>query len=354
MTNDDAAGRDTGDQDLQRDLRALGQLNAHDDLFRRDLRAHLVEQAGQLATAPPPQPERTPHMTNATTTLRRTHPLAPRGSARLRLASLATALLLTVSGLLGYLKWQAPTPVSAQTVLRHAAAAVRLPGPDQVAHMISMAHTVNAPGHHGGVSGLDDPDVRIEQWAQRDAHGTIIRQDETFTDPAGKLLQRTVDNGQVTMLYSARTRGMVVMTDTATSGPPPHQIIPDPFDPPSVRQFVLDAQAGTNREARLLPPQTIQGAAVYVVQVVHTVPGGAPSNDATRWTVTLYMDQATYAMRRIEVMNATIAKGANVVPGGSTSVQITLQETLPLSAVPAGVFTLHPPAGTQVIQQPAH
>jgi len=60
--------------------------------------------------------------------------------------------------------------------------------------MISMAHTVNTPGHRG-VSSLKDPDVRIEQWAQRDAHGSVVRLEESFSDPAGKLLQRSVQNG---------------------------------------------------------------------------------------------------------------------------------------------------------------
>src|SRR5689334_10956469 len=56
------------------------------------------------------------------------------GSVRMRLAALAAALLVALSGVAGYLRLSSPTPVSAQAVLRRAAA-LQL-GPNQAAHMI--------------------------------------------------------------------------------------------------------------------------------------------------------------------------------------------------------------------------
>jgi hypothetical protein len=330
------------------DLRALGRLDDRDREFGQGLRAHLLRQAHDAM--PASSIERTVPMTSAGATITTgTQPW--RHGLRARLISIAAAVALALGGSAAYLlRVQAPTPVSAQTVLRHAAATLNLDGPDQVLHDVSMVHTASAPGISAGVSGLTDPDVVVNRWTQRDAHGMVLRDDILFTNPADVLLQHTVQNGQTLQLYNAQSRTTVIMTMTQAA-PPQQQVIPDPFDPASLRQFVLDAQRGVGRGVHLLPQQTLDGAAVYVVQVVHTLPVD-PRADAAKtthqFTTTLYVRADTYAIRKLEIASDN-AKGEFL---SSSTAQIMQHEVIPLTDVPAQTFSLRAPSGTKVIRVP--
>lgn len=346
MTSKDGAGAENTSRALLRDLHDLGRLDDRDDAFRQDLRALLSQQAQQQTAY---NTERTPQME---TTVSQAHTLAPRRSRplRLRVASIATAVLLALSGVIGYLRWQAPTPVSAQMILRGTAAALRSAAPDQVTHDVSTVHTISAPGISAGVSGLTNPDVTVNQWTQRDVHGFIARQDTLFTDPKGTVLQHTVQNGTMIQIYTTQAHYTVVMT-TTPSLPAQDQVIPDPFDTASLRQFVLDAQQGTGHDARVLPNQTLDGVTVYVIQVIHTLPVDPQVNAATtprQYTVTLCVDKGSYAIHKLEEM-AVNAKGQFLT---SSTMRVVRHEVMPVSAVPAGIFTLHTPAGTRTQHTP--
>lgn len=357
MTSDQSAGQDNRARALTRDLRALGRLDARDEAFGRDLRARLLAQARQQTAQ---HDERIPHM-DTTTTLARPRPVrttAPRWPRRMRLrvASVAAAVLLALSGFAGYLRWQAPTPVSAQTVLRHTAAALHPVAADRVVHDVSTVHTVNAPGVNAGVSGISantTPDVTVESWTQWDAAGAVARDDTAIfggTSTAGPLLQRSVQTGLTTKLYSAQSNTTVVMT--ATPGPAQPQVIPNPFDTASLRRFVLDAQQGKNGEARLMPQQKLDdGTTVDVVQVAHTErvdPRADAATAARQFTVTLYVDADTYVIRKMDLTGVN-AKGSLLT---SSTVRVVSYKVVPASAVPPTVFSLRAPAGARVIEAP--
>jgi len=323
------------------DLRDLARPEARDDAFGQRLRQQLLEQAHHQTTI---RTERSPRMS---TTLPYPRAVATRRAPRVRgrLAAFAAALLLALSGVAGYLHWQQPTPVSAQDVLRHVAAALQPADPAHVVHDVSTVHVANAPG----VSGLMAPDVTVDQWTQRDANDRIVRQDTVFSDLRGTVLHHTVQNGSSLQLYNASQHVTVVMT----APPPAHNqiVIPDPFDTASLRQFVLDAQQGANPEARVLPGQTLDGATVYPIRVVHTLSYDPQPNAKTaphRFTVTLYVDTGTYLIHELDMSSANAA--GRVL--SSAVLRVVRHEVVLLSAVPASVFTLHTPAHTRVIREP--
>jgi len=351
-TADDNTARDSRTRALLRDVRDLGRLDARAEAFGHDLRARLLHQAHQQTTQ---HTERGPQMVTTLSHPRTAAPRWPR-QMRLRVASLAAAVLLAVGGLAGYLRWQAPTPVSAQSVLRHTAAALHPVAADRVVHDVSTVHTVNAPGVNAGVSGISantTPDVTVESWTQWDAAGMVARDDTTIfsgTSTAGPLLQRSVRTGLTTRLYSAQSNTTVVMT--ATPGPAQPQIIPNPFDTASLRQFVLDAQQGKNGEARLLPQQKLDdGTTVDVVQVTHTQPIDPQANAATtarRFIVTLYVDEETYVIHKMDI-GAVNAAGTLLT---SSAMRVVSYTVVPASGVPPTVFSLHAPANGRVVIVP--
>jgi len=344
MTNEDLE-QDKVPTMIAGDLRDLARPEVRDDAFGQRLRQQLLKQAHHQTTI---RTERSPRMS---TTLPYPRAVAPRRAPRVRgrVAAFAAALLLALSGVAGYLRWQQPTPVSAQDLLRHVAAALQPAGPGHVVHDVSTTLTTSAPGISAGVSGLTAPNVTIDQWTQRAANGLITRQDITFSDPRGTVLQHKVQNGSILQLYDPIQHMTFVMTATqmSTEG----QIIPDPFDTASLRQFVLDAQQGTNPDAHLLPGQTLDGVMVYVIQVVRTLPGISQANPETsphKFTVTLYVNSGTYLIHELDISSAN-AQGHVL---SSTVLRVVRQEVVPLSAVPAQIFTLRIPVHTQVIREP--
>ena len=113
---------------------------------------------------------------------------------RLRLVSLVAALLLALGGVAGYLRVQAPTPASAQTmrILHRAAAALRL-APNQAAHATySITVSVGAAAADsgkaaGGLAGVADV------WIQTDANGAPTLSAQTLTmDKPGELSNRLI------------------------------------------------------------------------------------------------------------------------------------------------------------------
>ncbi len=191
---------------------------------------------------------------------------------RRRVAPVATALALALGGLGAYLHGLAPTPVSAQSILRHTAAAFSAAGPDQATHDVFAVHTLWTRGlSTAGLTAADlAPDSTYDSWVQRDAD--------------------------------------------------------------SLRQFVIAAQGDANQDVRAFPQQTLDGSLVDVVQVSHTRPRGPQDTSATprQYTGTLYVDAQTYAFRKLAMSVSDDA--GNVFSG---TVQSLRHEVVPLSDVPA-------------------
>ncbi len=225
---------------------------------------------------------------------------------------------------------------------------------------MSTAHTINAPGVNAGIGGVSAsiaPTVTVDRWIQWNANGAPTRDDTSIingTNPAGLLLQRVVQVGRTTMVYDAPTRTTTVMTATMAAtraAPPERPVVPDPFNPVSLRRFVLDAQQGTAHDARLLPRQMLDGVTVDVVQVMRALPGyGQGNTDKTprQDTVTFYVDAGTYALRQVDIASVN-AKGALLT---SSIVRVVIYALVPAASVPSTVFSLHAPANGRVVTVP--
>ncbi len=252
---------------------------------------------------------------------------------RRRVAPVATALALALGGLGAYLHGLAPTPVSAQSILRHTAAAFSAAGPDQATHDVFAVHTLWTRGlSTAGLTAADlAPDSTYDSWVQRDADGAIMHEDIRATDPYGALLMHVVQDGWTLSAYDAKT-GTTTVTRQNPAATPLNPVLPDPLDADSLRQFVIAAQGDANQDVRALPQQTLDGSLVDVVQVSHTRPHGSQDTSATprQYTGTLYVDAQTYAFRKL-AMSVSDDTG-NVFSG---TVQSLRHEVVPLSDVPA-------------------
>ncbi len=257
---------------------------------------------------------------------------------RRRVASVVAAFALALAGLVTYLRWPAPTPVSAQSILRHTVAAFSASDPSQATHDVLAVHTSWTPGTTtGGFTAADlTPDTTYDAWVHRDASGAIAREDIRATDVRGTTLLRAVQDGRTLTVYDAKT-GTTQITTPDAAAQPHNALFPDPLDADSLRQFVLAAQQGTDQEAHVLPQQTIDGATVDVVQVTRMQlldARGTGVPTPHRYTATLYVDAATYILRKLE-MEIDNPAGAVVASG---VVQDLRHEVVFLSDVPAKVF----------------
>ncbi len=297
-----------------------------------------VVAALDAACAPVPSPQAA-HLDAA---MARTLHAPPTATARGRrlgagmrpgVAPVAAALALALSGLGAYLHWSAPTPVSAQSILRHTSAALSAAGPDQATHDVFAVHTLRTPGlATAGLTAADlAPDTTYDSWVQRGADGTIVHEAISATDPHGTLLMHVHQDGWTLSVYDAKT-GTTTTTRQNPAVTPLTPVIPDPLDADSLRQFIINAQHNANQDVRTLPQQTLDGSLVDVVQVSHTRPRGPQDTPATprQYTGTLYVDAQTYAFRKLE-MSVSDDEG-NVFSG---TVQSLRHEVVPLSDVPA-------------------
>jgi outer membrane lipoprotein-sorting protein len=295
------------------------------------------------ACAPTPSP----HAARLDAAMARTLYGQPRATARRRhagvgmrprLIPVAAALALTLGGLGAYLHWPAPTPVSAQSILRHTAAALSASDPGQATHDVFAVHTSWAPGvATAGLTAADlAPDTTYDAWVQRDVDGTVMHEDIKATDPHGALLMHVVQDGWTLTVYDAKT-GTTTTTRQNPAAKPLTPVIPDPLDVDSLRQFVIDAQRDANQDVRALPQQTLDGSLVDVIQVSHTRPRGLQDTPATprQYSGTLYVDARTYAFRKLEM--SVSDDGGNAF---SVTVQDLRHEVVPLADVPAQVFSL--------------
>lgn len=276
------------------------------------------------------------------------HAAATRWSPRLRLGSLLAALLLALGGAATYVNLHGATPVSAQAILRRAAAALPRALPDQVVHQTSLLYF--GPRDNFGLyqkSLVTGPvTVSVDQWTQLDATGAISQQVTTLTNGAGSLLARMLQVGRDVRIYYPGDG--TIQSMIASHGHSSYWVdqLPGRADP---RQFVLAAAQGLIPNTRLLPQQTLDGAPVDVVEMSYptpvmpgyTVRGGAH-------TEVLYIDARTYALRDVEE-NMQTAQGDWEV---SLRMRVTGSTVLSLSDAPAGAFALGAPAAARVLPPP--
>lgn len=300
--------------------------------------AFLVGLGRQLAVAGAAQVtgQRTGETGHVVTTAPSTRrPRAARFRMRGRITSLVAAVLLALGGAIGYLRWQAPTAVSAQTVLRRAVAALPDAGPQQVIHIVDRRYyTESRPGPRGPRTYVMEGTSDL--WVQQDAHGLVTRLDWTErlteTGVRGVRVIHTVAAGLTRAVYDSEGRAATITTGIPPTAPERRA---DPHVPDWVG-MLRAAQQGTAGNVHLLGQQMVAGARVYAVS--YTFPHAAGV------TITYYIDAHSYDLRALDA--TTIDVSGHLV--SSQTVRVIQYTAVPLSAVPARVFTFTPPPGTTV------
>jgi hypothetical protein len=253
------------------------------------------------------------------------------GSGRLLLPALA-AILLAAGGLVEYLHVSAPTPVSAQPVLRRAAS-VQLP-PNSALHLVySVTVTIPDQSGNGSHSGTEDT------WIESDAAGRPIASVQTLSLSVKNIFTRYVQAGGETYAYDPELRGDNTIAIGPETRADPSWLVPNHmFDGATVARYLNapDQQQGVQR----LPDQTLDGHAVDVVQV-----DGGANRPALR--TTLYFDAHSYVLRGFD---ASSIDGSYPIP--NWQVRLVSSTQMPASSVPAHTFTLNAPADAS-IQLPA-
>jgi len=266
---------------------------------------------------------------------RRRAPLAP---PIRRVAVAAAAVLLALGGLAGLLRAQAPTPVSAQAILRRAAAALAAPHPNAVTRDVSRVYY----GPNRGQDVSQDVSIQgpltltVDQWTQLDATGAISRQVTTATTPAGRLVFRALRQGREVRTYGARGPGrdwIVDVTQAIESDPTP--VVNSGFLSLDLARLVGEARAGAASYIHLLPAQTMAGAPVDVVEI-------GTRADAT----ILYIDARTYVIRGVDEVESWSGHGQRHL---ALSMRLLRHAVVAPAAIPAGTFALAAPAGVPVL-----
>ncbi len=256
-----------------------------------------------------------------------------------RVAAVAAAVLLALGGLAGYLRVQAPTPVSAQTILRRAAAALTAAHPNEVTHDVSRVYY--GPNRAQDVSQdvyIQGPlTLTVDRWTQLDATEAISRQVTTATTPAGTLVFRALRQGREVRTYGARGPGrdwIVDVTQALESDPTP--VVNSGFLWLDLARLVGEARAGAASYIHLLPARTVAGAPVDVVEI------------GTRAEATiLYIDARTYAIRGVDEVESWSGHGRRHL---ALSMRLLRRVVVAPAAIPGGTFALAVPAGVPVLR----
>lgn len=271
-----------------------------------------------------------------------------------RVALMGAAALLTLGGVLGYLRLQSPASVSAAQILQRAQAAMTQAQPGQVVHETSFFHaTVQPQGvPHGPAA------ISYDQWTQLATGNGVARVDFRYKDSSGYGGLVADANG---ILWSYHSAGNTVVRSTWTPGtalfPNPHgdpiflekSTVLAPQDPGGIRELVQTAQGGSQAQVQLLPRQMLDGRPVDVVRLIVPLPadrpggGATPAPNATEDIITVSVDASTYLIRLIDE-RAVNAQGGTVE---EHSLQVTHYDVLPASSVPPGIFVFTPPPGAQ-------
>jgi len=250
---------------------------------------------------------------------------------RHRALSVGATLLLVLGGLAGYLHLMSPTPVSAQRVLRRAAA-IHL-APNSALHVVYRV-TVTFAGQSGDkAAGLHSGTA--DAWIESDAAGNPVLSAQTLTLDVKNIVSRYIQAGAETYSYDPELRN----DNTIAMGPEtlldPSWLVPNHmFDGATVARY-LNAPS-QQQGVQLLPEQTLDGHAVDVVQV-----DGGPDRPALR--TTLYFFARTYLLRGFDAAGIDSS-----YPIPTWRVRLASETTMPASSVPPHTFTLNAPPAARV------
>lgn len=347
MTNDSRNGSQVTtmeDQNLARDLRALTYRGQRDDQFHHNLRDRLLVQA---QTVPSTQVEEDKSMSSAASTMAGPRPARAHDVAamwgRLRFA-LVAAFVLAGSAAVAYLRPQAVAPVSAQSIVRQAVAAIAAVKTDQVIHETSRYEGFDVGAINGGQSRIA-PLIMMDQWTQLAATGALSRQVTMGALPDGKLVFRELQIGRNAQLYTADANLVQV------GGIPKGQSaswVDNPMGITDLGAFLRAVQQGQLSNIRLLPRTTLNGAPVEVIEsrIIEQLPRGAPSGIKPAQDVyTLYLDANDYAVRGLDRFFIDGRGKTHVY----MRVRVTLRQLVPIASVPSGTFALHAPSSARIV-----
>ncbi|HVC81136.1 MAG TPA: hypothetical protein VNL35_11625 [Chloroflexota bacterium] len=244
---------------------------------------------------------------------------------RQRLATLAAALLVTLIGVGGYQRLGGPTSVSAQTVLRRAAA-VHL-APTQAVHLVySVTVTNGAP-----IAAIGTADA----WLQAGAGGAPTRSAQTLIVGSTSLSGRYVQIGAHVYAYNPMHHAILVSPEARAT---PSWLVPsDLFNGANLARDLRVLAERSPGQVRVGPRQTLAGRTVDVITV-----DGWMNRPAQR--TTFYFDARTYALRGFDAVSADPS-----YPTASWEARLSSEDTVAASAVPANTFMLHAPATARVV-----
>ncbi|MGH2852645.1 MAG: hypothetical protein ACRDLF_00415 [Solirubrobacteraceae bacterium] len=308
---------------LERELEDLRRPEAGDEEMRADLRAKLLRQAAQ-----------------PTVRLGLFHRLLTRRPVVL--SGLAAGAFAAI-GLLGYASLtgsnplSGPTPASAATILRAAAASGLAPG--QAGHYI---YTFTASGPTQGASPSGGT---VDVWIDPSANPSVSVQAVSLdapkggsANPAGSLVGRFAQLGSDIYGYDA-AHGALSLPSAGNAAPA--VVLPnEAYDGAAIARAV-EALAARGSRVVALPPQSLEGVPVEVVQAE-----GVLNRPALR--VTLYFDAQTHDLRGFDTESSDAS-----YPAPSSHVRLQSQSIVPASSVPQGTFTLGLPASFRVEENPS-
>lgn len=298
---------------LERDLQALSRPQQHDEVFRTELRLTLEDQAAR-------QPM--PHLHDGSRTA------AGRRRLAFLVGAVATASLVVL--IVGYV-WLTgstplvgPTPASAATVLRAAAASVLPPG--EVAHY-TYSFTAQVPG-----GGPMTESGTVDAWI---AGGDPTRSAQTVkvTKASGASeapLARIIQVGGASYGYDATHDALTLPAEQNAA---PAIVLPnEAYNGASLAQSV---ERLAERGSRVvgLAPQTLEGVPVNVIQA-----DGVLGRPALR--ITLYFDAQSDLLRGFDADSIDPS-----YPTPSWRVRLQSATTMATTSTPAGMFSLEIPAG---------
>jgi hypothetical protein len=280
-----------------------------------------------------------------------TRALRARRTLPLRLGSLGMVLVIALGGILGYLRLQPPTQVSAAQLLHRAAQTLAAPLPGDVLHeRTSLTAHILIPAQGEGAPSTYS--LSTEQWAHFAPDDVIDRFSLSISDDQG-LVDRLILNDRASWSFDPRH-------NLVTHDPPYTMKLPVPEDgiiypkllmiqPQNVTAIHALLQSAASRDsARLLPQQTLDGRTVDVVEVTipFTEPDGKPdlsANTVAREVLTIYIGAGS-TVARIDQQSFN-AQGDTM---DDATLRIGEYQILPQSQVPAGTFDFTPPPGANV------
>jgi hypothetical protein len=349
MTNDrrrdpPLAAMEEQDPGLAHELHALVHLSPRDQQFKYDMRERLLAHAHTIASTRVRRDGSMASMASTISGSRRARTHGRHGSLRGLRVAIAAALVLAVSAVAAYVQVQPVEPVSAQSVLRHAVAAMSAVSPDQVIHETSRYEGLNL-GALTGQQTRASSTVTIDQWTQLTATGAISRQATTAASPTGAVLFRELQMGRNAQLYATASNSVQIGAIPKGQGA---SWIDNPLGITDLRAFLRAVQQGALPNIRLLPRATLNGVSVDVIQnrIIEPLPPGAPAGlQPAQDVYTLYLDARSYALRGLDQLWIDSHAKIHV----STRVRVMQRQLVSITAVPAGTFALHAPASARVI-----